>query len=109
MLVRMACFTPGMDWQLAASLAGDADLLDELRTALRDDARHYGNLLGRSRCDANWIQAATRLHGLAASFGAHALQRAAALALEFAPGDPVALRAVLAAIAALEPCDQQPR
>ena len=48
--------------------------------------------MSRARCDANWIYAALRLKGIAASFGASEVQRLAEEAAEGAPGDPVVLR-----------------
>jgi hypothetical protein len=83
---------------LAAAVGDDAALLAELRTALVDSARHHADLLGRARCDGNWMVAGHRLKGLAASFGALDLLDAACLALDSAPGDPVALRKVKRAV-----------
>lgn len=81
-----------LDASLAAAVGDDPSLVRELRAALADGARNYADLLARSRCDANWISAAHRLKGLAASFGARQLIDVADLALQSAPGDPVALR-----------------
>jgi hypothetical protein len=97
----MAYDNAGMDWSIATVLGDDAALMAELRDALVSDALVTADLLRRSRCDANWIGAAQRLKGLAASFGAGALMAAADDALYLAPGDPSALRAVDAAIARL--------
>ena len=54
--------------------------------------------MGRARCDANWEIAASRLKSLAASFGAVGLVALADEALDGAPGDPVVLRKLAAAI-----------
>jgi len=54
--------------------------------------------MGRARCDANWQFAAARLKSLAASFGATGLVGLADEALDGAPGDPVVLRKLVAAI-----------
>jgi hypothetical protein len=54
--------------------------------------------MGRSRCDANWELAATRLKSLAASFGATGLMALADEALDGAPGDPVVMRKLRSAI-----------
>jgi hypothetical protein len=54
--------------------------------------------MGRARCDANWRIAASRLKSLAASFGATGLMALADEALDGAPGDPVVLRKLNAAI-----------
>ncbi len=86
---------------LSAAVGDDQALQAELRAALRDGARHHADLLSRARCDANWNVSAHRLKGLAASFGAHDLMDAAGFALQSAPGDPVALRRVDRAVAAL--------
>jgi hypothetical protein len=56
------------------------------------------DLLSRARCDANWQFAASRLKSLAASFGAVGMMALADEALEGAPGDPVVLRKLRAAI-----------
>lgn len=97
----MAYEIGALDASLAAAVGDDPSLVSELRSALIDGAGHYADLLARSRCDANWIMAAHRLKGLAASFGALPLIEAADLALESAPGDPVALRKVGQAIGML--------
>ena len=94
----MAYEIGALDASLAAAVGDDPSLVRELRSALIDGACHYADLLSRSRCDANWIMAAHRLKGLAASFGAIPLIEAADLTLESAPGDPVALRRVRRAI-----------
>jgi hypothetical protein len=54
--------------------------------------------MSRSRCDANWQFAASRLTSLAASFGAVGLMELAEEALRGAPGDPVVLSKLRAAI-----------
>jgi HPt (histidine-containing phosphotransfer) domain-containing protein len=96
--VQMSYDFAGMDWSLTAALGDDAALLAELRAALVADASSATDQLIRSRCDANWEQAALRLKGLAGSFGAHRLLGAADLALDSAPGDPVAIRGVTRAL-----------
>lgn len=90
-----------LDASLAAAVGNDPSLVRELRAALFEGASHYADLLSRSRCDANWIMTAHRLKGLAASFGALQLIEVADLALQSAPGDPVALRAINRAVALL--------
>jgi hypothetical protein len=87
---------------LVSAAVGDDDVLAlDLRAAFFDGIRHHADLLSRSRCDANWEVSAHRLKGLAASFGAVGLMKAADFALESVPGDPVALRKVKTAIAAI--------
>lgn len=97
----MAYEIGALDASLAAAVGNDPSLVEELRAALIDGACYYADLLSRSRCDANWIMAAHRLKGLAASFGAVPVIEAADLALDSAPGDPVALRRVIHAIETL--------
>ena len=94
----MAYEIGALDASLAAAVGNDPSLVLELRAALIDGARNYSDLLARSRCDANWTSTAHRLKGLAASFGAISLIEAADLALQSAPGDPVALRRVRRAV-----------
>jgi HPt (histidine-containing phosphotransfer) domain-containing protein len=98
----MAYDVGGLSAALAAAVGEDAALVAELRGAMIGGAKRHADLLARSRCDANWAVAAHRLKGLAASFSAIDLIAAADLALESAPGDPVALRRVERAIAILE-------
>ena len=71
---------------------GDAALRAELRTAFCESLAQHLDMLGRSRCDANWRVAALRLRGLGASFHAKLLVDLAEEALDGAPGDPVVLR-----------------
>lgn len=83
-----------VSWELAVSLADDPGLFDAIRATVVTDVNMLVDLLNRSRCDANWMSAATRLRSLTASFGMEELREAAELALAYAPCDPVALRAV---------------
>jgi len=92
-------YDPGaLDASLAAAVGSDAGLMAELRVAFVEGASRQFDLLGRSRCDANWSHAASRLKGLAASFNAVGLMALCDEALEGAPGDPVVLRKIGAAI-----------
>lgn len=92
-------YDPGaLNASLAAVVGSDSALMDELRTAFVESAERQADLMNRSRCDANWQLAASRLHSLAASFGATGLLDLAAEALEGAPGDPVVLRQIRAAL-----------
>ncbi|MEK6636828.1 MAG: Hpt domain-containing protein [Pseudomonadota bacterium] len=90
-----------LEASVAAAVGGDEALACDLRTAFFEGVRNYADLLSRSRCDANWKVSAHRLKGLSASFGAVSLMKAADFALESVPGDPVALRRVTRAIAAI--------
>jgi hypothetical protein len=92
-------YDPGaLNASLAAAVGSDAALMGELRAAFLESAARQADLMGRSRCDANWQVAASRLKSLAASFGAVGLMALADEALDGAPGDPVVLRKLAAAI-----------
>jgi hypothetical protein len=81
-------YDPGaLNASLAAAVGSDGE------SALRQ-----ADLMSRSRCDANWHLAASRLQSLAASFGAVNLQSLAQDAIEGAPGDPAVQRRITAAI-----------
>ncbi|WP_373488368.1 Hpt domain-containing protein [Blastomonas sp.] len=94
----MAYESGALNAALAAAVGSDPALVAELRGAFLDSAARQIDLLGRSRCDANWHFAALRLKSLAASFGVNDIVDLADLALEGAPGDPVALRNLKAAM-----------
>ncbi len=92
-------YDPGaLHASLAAAVGSDGDLMAELRLAFIESAERQLDLMGRARCDANWVIAASRLKSLAASFGAGGLGTLADEALEGAPGDPVVLRKISTAI-----------
>ena len=92
-------YDPGaLHASLAAAVGTDPVLMRELRTAFVESAARQADLMARSRCDANWDFAASRLKSLAASFGAVGMMALADEALEGAPGDPVVLRKLQAAI-----------
>jgi hypothetical protein len=92
-------FDPGaLNASLAAAVGSDSDLMAELKLAFTDSVARQLDLLGRSRCDANWEIAAARLKSIAASFGARDLIVLADEALQGAPGDPVVLRKIAAAL-----------
>jgi HPt (histidine-containing phosphotransfer) domain-containing protein len=92
-------YDPGaLNASLAAAVGSDPLLMAELRGAFVDSAARQLDLMGRSRCDANWQIAASRLKSVAASFGAVGLLALADEALDGAPGDPVVLRKLAAAI-----------
>ena len=88
----MAYEAGALDATLAAAAGDDAVLYAELREAFRDSVARHVDLLGRARCDGNWIVAAMRLKGLAASFHADGLIELAEEAVEAAPGDPAIVR-----------------
>jgi HPt (histidine-containing phosphotransfer) domain-containing protein len=92
-------FDPGaLHASLAAAVGNDAALMAELKIAFVESAARQLDLLGRSRCDANWEIAAARLKSVAASFGAANLAALADEAADGAPGDPVVLRKIAAAL-----------
>lgn len=96
-------YDPGaLDTALAAAVGNDPSLIAELRAAFLDSAMKQSDLLSRARCDANWQMAAWRLKGLAGSFGAIRLMDAAEHASRAAPGDPVSVRRINAAIASFD-------
>ena len=92
-------YDPGaLNASLAAAVGSDPSLMAELRAAFVESAARQLDLMGRARCDANWEVSASRLKSLAASFGAVGLMGLADEALDGAPGDPVVLRKIGAAI-----------
>jgi HPt (histidine-containing phosphotransfer) domain-containing protein len=92
-------FDPGaLNASLAAAVGSDPQLMAELKTAFIESVARQLDLLGRSRCDANWEIAVARLKSIAASFGAVGLIALADEAQDGAPGDPVVLRKIGAAI-----------
>ncbi len=83
-------YDPGaLNASLAAAVGHDSVLMAELREAFIEGAARQLDLMGRSRCDANWQFAASRLKSIAGSFGAVGLMDLAEEALTGAPGDPV--------------------
>ena len=92
-------YDPGaLTASLAAAVGADHALVAELREAFVESAARQVDLMRRSRCDANWQLAASRLKSLAASFGVEGMMRLSDEALDGAPGDPVILRRMAAAI-----------
>ena len=94
----MAYDSGALNASLAAAVGTDAALMGELRDAFVESAARQADLMSRARCDANWEFAASRLKSLAASFGAVGMMALADEALDGAPGDPVVLRKLRAAI-----------
>ncbi|MEA3030406.1 MAG: hypothetical protein QOJ53_2035 [Sphingomonadales bacterium] len=96
-------YDPGaLNASLAAAVGNDCELMAELKIAFAESAARQLDLLGRSRCDANWGIAAARLKSIAASFGVAGLIVLADEALDGAPGDPAVLRKIAAALAEFE-------
>jgi len=95
-------YDPGnLQAALSAAVGSDVALIADLRRAFIESAERQVDLLARARCDANWIMAALRLKGLCASFGVTDVMALADQALDGAPGDPVVLRELNAALADL--------
>lgn len=80
------------DATIAAAAGEDPALLAELRAAFRESLDHHLDLLRRARCDGNWVVAAQRIKGLAASFHATDLMELADNAIVGAPGEPGVVR-----------------
>lgn len=97
----MAFDSGALNSALALAAGEDPALIAELRQAFLDGARRHADLLARSRCDANWLLAAGRLKGLAASFAVDGLVALADEAIDGAPGDPVIQRQIGQAIVEL--------
>ena len=95
-------YDPGaIDATLSAAVGDDPALVAELREAFLNSAKAGLQALERSDSDDDWREAALRLKGLAASFGAVRLM---ALAAETAHGpahDPGLMRRARRAIARL--------
>lgn len=98
----MAMDYGAFDTSLSAAAGDDAALVAELRHAFIDSAKRQIDLLGRSRCDANWQYCCFRLKGLAASFGATEMMSLADEANAGAPGDPVVVRKLVKFLSQIE-------
>lgn len=94
-------FEIALDSSLAAALGDDAALVAELRTAFLESAQRHRQALTEAPTDADWRDAALRLKGLAASFGATDLMMHAARAAEAGRRDPHRLADIERALAVL--------
>ncbi len=93
MVLRIMAYDPGnLESAIAAAAGDDPVLRAELRASFASSLAYQLDLLGRARCDANWMVAARRLQGLGASFHDMILSDLAIEALDGAPGDPAILR-----------------
>jgi hypothetical protein len=99
----MAYFGEAIDAHLVCALGDDPVLLRELRRAFLDSALAVADLMQRARCDANWLQAAERLRGLAATFHGEELMALADQAMAGVPGDPAILRQIRLLLAEIDP------
>lgn len=90
-----------LDRYLSAAVGADPAMAQDLRQTFCDSACELADLMRRARCDANWIMAAERLKGLAATFGIIPLIELSEEAIAGAPGDPAVLRRIGDVIGAL--------
>ena len=95
----MAYEAGALEATLAAAAGGDHALFEELRATLIESMARQVDLLERARCDGNWVIAAMRLKGLAASFHSRGLLDLADEALDAAPGEPTVVRRLKAFVA----------
>lgn len=95
----MAYEAGALEATLTAASGGDPELFAELRASYVESVERQVDLLARARCDGNWVLAAMRLKGLAASFHAVKLLTLAEEALESAPGEPGVVRRLKAYLA----------
>lgn len=94
-------YDPGaIDATLAAVVGDDPALAAELRLAFVESARRALTAMEKAPDEAGWRDAAARLRGLAASFGATRLMRQADEAGQ-GTRDPATLRALQRAVARL--------
>lgn len=92
-------YDPGqIDATLAAAVGDEPALIAELRQAFHDSARRVLSDLRRAETEESWRQAALRLQGLAASFGAVRLMALAGEASGAPVGDVLVLRKIIRAV-----------
>lgn len=86
-------YDPGaLDWTVAVVVGDDPALAAELRAAFVESALAALSAMRSCEADEGWVDAAQRMKGLAASFGALRLMAAAEAAAAASPGDPALLR-----------------
>ncbi len=96
-------YDPGaLEAALAAAVGDEPILIAELRGAFFESASAHVEALRRATVLDEWRAAASRLHSLAASFGALRLMDTATEATCAARIDPAQLRKIERAIAALD-------
>jgi histidine phosphotransfer protein HptB len=86
---------------LGAAVGEEPSLLAELHGVFASSAAGHLERLERATSATDWREAAQRLTGLAASFGAAGLAKAARRAERAAPGDRAVLAELRSAIAAI--------
>ena len=80
-------FEQALSTTLAAAIGDDQALVAELRGAFIESAERHAGAMRTAATDAEWREAALRLKGLAASFGATALMEQADRAAVARRGD----------------------
>ena len=92
-------YDPGaIDATLAAAVGDEPALIAELREAFLDSAKAGVTKLTRAETSPAWVDAALRLKGLAASFGAVRLMALAGAAANAPVGDVETLRKLRRAV-----------
>jgi len=92
-------YDPGaIDATLAAAVGDEPSLIADLREAFLDSTKRAFASLSAASDAASWKDAALRLKGLAASFGALRLMGLAAEATDAAVGDADVLRRIKRAV-----------
>lgn len=92
-------YDPGaIDATLAAAVGDEPALIAELREAFLESAKQRLHALAHAATVDQWQDAAMRLKGLAASFGAVRLMALAAEAAAAPVGDPATVRKVARAV-----------
>ena len=81
-------FEQALSSSLAAAVGDDQALVAELHGAFLESATRHLNAMRAAGTDSDWREAALRLKGLAASFGATALMTQACRAADSRRGDP---------------------
>ena len=93
-------FEQALNTTLAAAFGGDQDLVLELRGAFLESAERHCRAMAEAQDDGDWRDAALRLKGLAASFGATGLMEQAGQAAA-SRRDPLRLAELQGAVAVL--------
>ncbi|WP_375403350.1 Hpt domain-containing protein [uncultured Sphingomonas sp.] len=95
-------YDPGaIEAALAAAVGDEPGLITELRTAFHDSADRALSALAQAHDEGAWREAAWRMKGLAASFGAVRLMALAAEAADQPHGDPRTLQRLRRAVGRL--------
>ena len=98
MHVGMAYDPGAIEAALAAAVGDEPGLIAELRVAFHDSAERTLLAMESAADEPAWREAAWRMKGLAASFGAVRLMELAAAAAEQPPRDEAVMRRIRRAI-----------